>query len=195
MSDPRTIAAKARAEVDNVIDEVVLTIENGVTRPDGSPGFEPRQADRLRATLRDYAEAILAAARQAARGEPGDPPGTGIGESVDPVVGAIRRGLVHPEDSSGFGPAQADEMHDSLEGFGQALVTAAADEGQADIEAPLDQVVQTIRTGLFRVYGRASYAAITGDQLEAYLATFSDAVLTVVEKERAAETPLRKPRQ
>jgi hypothetical protein len=185
LSDSASVIRKARAEVENLIDDVVRTIEDGVAGPDDGPGFEPDAADALRSRLGDYAAAILDAARRAGRAE-GVPAALSpeIADAVDAVVETIRRGVLHAEDAPGFGPAQAEEMRDSLERFGQAIVVAAGRGTRSGIDGPLRRFVYTIRSGVFRVYGRGSYAAITGDQLEAYLETFQDAVLTVVEKER-----------
>lgn len=174
MSDAGAITRKARAEVENVIDEVVQTIENGVSHSDDSAGFEATEADRLRADLREFAEAILEAARENTR--------TGIRASTDKVVDTIRRGIIHPPESAGFGPGEAEELRTHLQRFADAIVTAARTQSRTHVHAPIDQVVKTIRSGLFHVYGRASYAAITADQLEAYLETFVDAVLAVLEK-------------
>lgn len=174
MSDAGAITTKARAEVDNVIDEVVHTIENGVDHPDGSAGFQPAEAEQLRTHLRDFAEAIIDAARDDTR--------TGIQAATDDAVDTIRRGIVHPPGSSGFGAGEADELRTDLRLFAESIVTAARTRTRTEVHAPIEQVVKTIRSGLFHVYGRASYAAITADQLEAYLETFVDAVLTVLEK-------------
>lgn len=177
MSDAGTITRKARAEVENVIDELVQTIENGVSHTDDTPGFEATEADQLRAHLRAFAEAILEAARENTR--------TGIEASTDEVVDTIRRGIIHPPEGADFGPGEAAELGGDLRGFADAIVAAARTQSRADVHAPIDQVVKTIRRGLFHVYGRAGYAAISADQLEAYLETFVDAVLTVLEHEDA----------
>lgn len=178
MGDAGARTQKARAEVDNVIDEVVQTIENGVTHPDGSAGFEPGEADRLRARLRVFAEMIMDAAR-------GDA-GSDLDAPIDAVVETIGNGVLEPSHGSAFGPAAADELRAHFRMLADAIVAAARNDTSAELDAAIDQVVKTLRSGLFYVYGRASYAAITADQLEAYLETFVDAVLTVVEKDQGA---------
>ena len=184
MNDSARDTKKARAEVENLIDEVVLTIENGVTHADGSPGFEPGEAERLRASLVDYADSILTAVRNAARGTPAGDDEVGIPESIDAVVETIRRGVIGPAEGADFGRAQEEELSSGFHEFARAIVTAAGKGHgrRSTIDTRVAELVRTIRSGLFHVYGRASYAAITGDQLEAYLETFADAVLTVVEK-------------
>lgn len=174
MSDAGAITKKARAEVENVIDEMVQTIENGVEQPDGRAGFKAAEAEQLRAHLRGYAEAIIDAARGNTRPR--------IHDSTDEVVDTIGRGILHPTESAGFEAGEADELRAHLRLFADAIVNAARTQSRAEVHAPIDRVVKTIRSGLFHVYGRASYAAITADQLEAYLETFVDAVLTVLEK-------------
>lgn len=174
MGDAGTATKKARAEVDNVVDEVVLTIQNGVTHSDGTDGFDPGEAERLRDRLRALAETIVAAARLE--------PGADIDAAIDRVVETIRDGVIQPTDSPGFGADQADELTAHLKRFAEAIVAADGIRKHAEIDAAMDGVVRTLRSGLFLVYGRASYAAITADQLEAYLETFVDAVITVVEK-------------
>ena len=190
MNDLAVTTRKARAEVENLIDEVVLTIENGVTHADGSPGFDGREAERLRSSLVSYAESILAAARNAARGTPDSDGDAAIQESIVAVVETIRRGVIEPSEGPGFGPAQEGELTSSFHEFARAIVTGASKgpSQRGTIDARVAELVRTIRSGLFHVYGRASYAAITGDQLEAYLETFADAVLTVVEKAQRADS-------
>lgn len=187
MSKSGATTKKARAEVENVIDELVLTIEDGVSRPDGRAGFKAREAERLRARLRSYAETIV----DAARGRTG----ADIDASVAAVVETIGKGVSHPKEGARFGTAEAAELHGDLRMFADAIVTAAHGRARAGIDAPIDQVVKTIRSGLFSVYGRAPYAAITADQLEAYLETFVDAVLTVLEQDDATDaSPVGPPR-
>lgn len=178
MGDAGATTKKARAEVENVIDEVVLTIENGVTHPDGSAGFKPDEADRLRARLRVFAEAIMGAARGDADSE--------LDAAIDAVVETIGNGVLEPSHGSPFGVAAADELRAHFRRLADAIVAAARDHTSPDLDAAIDQVVKTLRSGLFYVYGRASYAAITADQLDAYLETFVDAVLTVVEKDEGS---------
>lgn len=182
MSDAGAITKKARAEVDNVIDELVQTIENGVSHPDGRAGFKAKEAEQLRAHLREYAEAIIDAARANTR--------TGIDASTDQVVDTIRKGILRPMEGAGFGAGEANELRSHLRLFADSIVTAARTQSRTEVHAPIDGVVKTIRSGLFHVYGRASYAAITADQLEAYLETFVDAVLTVLEKDRSTGADL-----
>lgn len=180
MSNAGAATQKARAEVDNLIDEVVLTIESGVSHPDGRPGFEAREAEQLKGRLRAFAEAIMAAAR--------DNTGSDLDASVDEVVATIRNGVIQPEHGGGFGAGEAKELRDDLRMFADAVVAAARKQTREHIDASIRQVVRTIRSGLFHVYGRGSYAAITADQLEAYLETFVDAVLAVVEKTSSSGT-------
>lgn len=177
MGDAGATTKKARAEVDNLVDEVVQTIQNGVTHPDGTEGFEPAEAENFRISLRVFAETIMAGARNNTR--------AGIDASIDEVVETIRKGVIQPSDSAGFGAGEAEELRTYLRTFADAIVTAARTHTRTEIDAAIDQVVRTIRSGLFLVYGRASYAAVTADQLEAYLETFVDAVLNVVEKDKA----------
>jgi hypothetical protein len=174
------VAVKARAEVENVVDEVVLSIQNGVTHADGSDGFDPEQAEVLRDRLREFAGRVM----RAARGEPE----VDIYGSIDAVVETIGRGVVPPTAESGFEAREADELRSHLGRFATALVAAARDGSRLEVDAAIVEVVRTIRRGLFFVYGRASYAAISADQLEAYLETFVDAALTVVEKEGAVQS-------
>jgi hypothetical protein len=186
MGDAGTATKKARAEVDNVVDEVVLTIQHGVTHPDGTDGFDPAEAERLRDRLRTLAATIVAAARRE--------PAADIDAALDRVVETIRKGVIHPADSPGFGADQAAELRAHLGRFAAAIVAADGERNHAEIDAAMDGVVKALRSGLFLVYGRASYAAITADQLEAYLETFVDAVITVVEKGAASGRPNRPPR-
>lgn len=175
MGDSGAATRKARAEVDNVVDEVVQTIQNGVTHPDGTEGFEPGEAERLRAGLRAFAEAIVDAARDDVLAD--------VDAAIDRVVETIRQGVVEPSPRGSFGPRQADRLRTHFRLFARAIVDAARTGRRGEVDAAIDAVVKTLRSGLFHVYGRASYAAITADQLEAYLETFADAVLTVIEKE------------
>lgn len=175
MADAVAVTKKARAEVENVVDELVQTIQNGVSRPNGRPGFKDRQAEQLRAHLRAFADTIMDTAREN--------PGETVAASVDDAVDTIAKGVIHPRGSPGFGASEADELRAALRDFAAAIGTAAQTETRTPIDAAIDRVVRTIRSGLFLVYGRASYAAITADQLEAYLETFVDAVLTVIEKD------------
>ncbi len=101
------------------------------------------------------------------------------------MVETIGRGVIVPPEGPGFGAEQADALRESLWRFGDAVVTASGAGRWSEVDRPVDYLVRSVRSGLFLVYGRASYAAITGDQLEAYLRTFADAVLAVVEKEPA----------
>lgn len=173
MSNADATMKKARAEVDNLVDELVQTIQNGVTHTDGSDGFKAKEAERLRAHLRVFAETIMDAAVGNTRAD--------FDASVDKVVETIRNGVLPPGRGAPFGADEAAELRAALRTFAEAIVTAARTRTRAETDAPIDQVVKTIRSGLFHVYGRASFAAITADQLEAYLQTFVDAVLTVVE--------------
>jgi hypothetical protein len=182
VSASHAAVTKARAEVETLVDELVQTIEHGVVHPDDRPGFRTPEAVQLRADLRDYADATLAAARRTGGRN-------AIQASVHASVDTIRRGVIHPEDGPGFGSAQAEELSRGLLGFADAIVEGAAEEGGAEIDASIERVVRSIRRGLFRVYGRASYAAISGDQLAAYLQTFVDAVRTVLETDEAAGEP------
>jgi hypothetical protein len=183
MSDTAAITRKARAELENLVDELVLTLENGLIHPDGSPGFVSRESDRLRSDLRAYAQAILAAARHVARGHAPDAHLATLSASVDAVVETIRRGVLVSPGDPGFGTEEADTLRESLKWFGESVVTASAEGRWSGVDRPVDHLVRAVRSGVFLVYGRRSYAAITGDQLEAYLRTFADAVLAVVEKE------------
>ncbi len=175
MNNAGAVASKARAEVENVVDELVLAIQNGVTHADGSDGFDAGQAEVLRDRLREFAARVMRAARSDAE--------AGVDASIDAVVQTIGRGVVPPTSDTGFEDREADELRSHLRMFATALVAAAGDGNRLEVDAAIAQVVRIIRSGLFHVYGRASYAAISADQLEAYLETFVDAVLTVVEKE------------
>ncbi len=175
MNDAGVVARKARAEVENVVDEVVITIQNGVTHADGSDGFDAGQAEALRERLRDFAERLLRAARNDAD--------AGVDASIDAVVETIGKGVVPPTTVAGFEAREAEKLRSPLRLFAAAVVATARDEDRPEVDAAIHGVVRSIRSGLFYVYGRASYAAISADQLEAYLETFVDAVLTVVEKE------------
>lgn len=178
MDDAGATTRKALAEVDNVVDELVNTIENGVTHADGSAGFEPAQAEQLRLHIRQFAGAIMDVARDRARPD--------LDASVDRVVETIHSGVIQPGEGPGFGAGEADELRNELRAFANATLAAAREQTRGAVDRPIDEIVRTIRSGLFLVYGRASYAAVTADQLEAYLETFVDAVLTVVEKDAAA---------
>lgn len=178
MDDADATIRKALAEVDNVVDELVNTIENGVTHADGSAGFEQAQVEQLRVRIRQFAGAIMDLALERAR--------PALGASIDRVVETIRTGVIQPDGGPGFGAVEADELRSGLRMFADATVAAARERTRAPVDRPITDVVKTIRSGLFLVYGRASYAAVTADQLEAYLETFVDAVLTVVEKDAAA---------
>lgn len=181
MSDGGTITEKARAEVDNVVDELVRTIQSGVTHPDGSDGFDAEEAERFRAALRVFADMIMDAARGRTDVD--------IDASIATVVETIRRGVLAPAADAAFGTREARQLGRDLRLFADAVVHTARERSGMEVDAAIDQVVKTIRSGLFYVYGRASYAAVTADQLEAYLETFVDAVLAVVEKDRAAGGP------
>lgn len=178
MEDSGRTIRKALAEVDNVVDELVNTIEAGVSHADGSAGFEPEQAEQLRLHIRDFAGAIMDVARDRARPD--------MDAAIHRVVQTIGDGVIQPDPETGFGAGQATELGAGLRMFADATVAAAREQSRAAVDRPIDEVVRTIRSGLFLVYGRASYAAVTADQLEAYLETFVDAVLTVVEKDAAA---------
>lgn len=180
MDDAGATIRRALAEVDNVVDELVTTIENGVTHADGSAGLEPDQAEELRVHIRQFAGAIMDLARDRERAD--------LDPSIDRVVETIRSGVIQPGGGPGFGAGEADELRADLRMFADATVAAAREQSRAAVDRPIDEIVRTIRSGLFLVYGRASYAAVTADQLEAYLETFVDAVLTVVEKDAAAAT-------
>ncbi len=173
MGDAGAATSKARGEVDNVVDEVVRTIQDGVTHPDGTDGFDPGEAERLRATLVEFARHIV----RAARGENADLDG-----AIDQVVQTIGRGVI-PSTHGGFGTRQSDELRSRFRMFADAIVAAARTGPRTRVDPAIDPLVRTLRIGLFRVYGRASYAAITADQLTAYFETFVDTVLAVVERE------------
>lgn len=178
MDDAGATTRRALAEVDNVVDELVNTIENGVTHADGTAGFRPDQAEQLRVHIREFAGAIMDIARDRSRPD--------LDASIDRVVKTIRNGVIQPGEGPGFGAGEADELGTELRTFADATVAAAREQSRAAVDQPIADIVKTIRSGLFLVYGRASYAAVTADQLEAYLETFVDAVLTVVEKDAAA---------
>lgn len=183
MDDHGATKKKALAEVDNVVDELVQAIENGVSHADGSAGFDPTQATRLRDHLREFAAAIMDLARGRDRPD--------LDASIDQVVDTIGNGVLQPGDGAGFGTSEARKLHADLRMFAEATVAAAREHTHGDVDEAIDAVVRTIRSGLFLVYGRASYAAISADQLEAYLETFVDAVLTVVEKDAATPAATR----
>jgi hypothetical protein len=174
MGNAGATTRKARAEVENLIDEVVLTIQNGVTRSDGRPGFRDPEAVELRDRLRSFSEAVIATA--------GKDSSADLAAAVDAVVDTIRRGVIRPRGGGEFGEGEARELRTHLRRFADAIAAAAGTRDRTPIDESVGEVVRTIRSGLFYVYGRASYAAITADQLEAYLEKFADAVLTVVEK-------------
>jgi hypothetical protein len=174
MGDAGASTTKARGEVENVVDEVVRTIQEGVTHPDGTDGFDPGEAQRLRATLGDFARGIVSAARGG---------GSDIDDAIDRVVETIGRGVIHPSTSGGFGERQSDELRKRFRALADAIVETARTGARGEVDPAIDALARALRRGLFRVYGRASYAAITADQLTAYFETFVDAVLTVVERE------------
>lgn len=178
MDDPRATIRRALSEVDNVVDELVNTIEAGVTHADGSAGFDPARTEQLRSHIREFAGAIMDFARGRDRPD--------LDGSIDRAVSTIATGVIRPDSGSGFGAGEADELRGELRMFADATVAAARERSRAAVDRPIDEIVRTIRSGLFLVYGRASYAAVTADQLEAYLETFVDAVLTVVEKDTEA---------
>lgn len=174
MSDAGAATRKAHGEVENVVDEVVRTIQDGVAHPDGTDGFDAGEAERLRATLGEFARSIV----RTARGESADLDG-----AIDQVVQTIGRGVIPSSTSGGFGTRQSEELRSRFRMFADAIVAAAHIGPRTRVDPAIDPLVRTLRIGLFRVYGRASYAAITADQLTAYFETFVDAVLTVVERE------------